>query len=388
MIKTGIVTSTLCLTMISNIAFSNVLDKTEVKFSGYIKLDAMFSQYDSGTLPAGNIGRDFYIPSLTPTSGEEESTQFDSHIRQTRFRFTTNTATENNEKITGVLEFDFHVAAGNGVNERISNSYQPRIRHAFFQYKNWLIGETWTTWQDVSSLPEAVDFIGITDGVIFNRQPMVRYTNGNFAIAAENPESTITPYGGGSRIVSDDNTAPDITFRYKFTQDWGHVFIGGIIRQLTYINKQSGADIDTSETAFGLNFTGKILIGQDDLKFMYNTGSGLGRYSALNAVNGGVLNANGDIETIDSTGLGIAYRHWWTSKLRSSITYSTFNVDNDIELTGAGALKKTQSTRINLIYSPTKKIKFGAEYTAAERENEDGSDGNMNRLQFMGQYSF
>ena len=388
MINSRLVSTTLFLSMISGIASANVIDKTDVEFSGYIKLDALFSQYDSGTLPSGSVGRDFYVPSLTPTSAEEESTQFDIHIRQSRFRFTSNTETEDSEKITGVLEFDFQVAAGNGVNERISNSYQPRIRHAFFQYKNWLLGQTWTTWQDVGSLPESVDFIGITDGAIFNRQAMIRYTNGNFAIAAENPESTITPYGGGARIVSDDNSAPDITFRYKFAQDWGYLFFGGVIRQLTYINQQAGADIDTSETAFGLNVTGKILIGKDDLKFMYNTGSGLGRYSALNAVNGGVLNAEGDIETIDSTGLGISYRHWWTSQLRSSVIYSTFNVDNDTSLMGVTALKKTQSVRINLIYSPTKEIKYGIEYTTAKRENENGADGNLNRLQFMGQYSF
>lgn len=388
MVKTGLYSTTLFVNLLSANAFADVVKKTDVSLSGYIKLDAMVSQYDSGTLPSGSVGRDFYVPSLTPTTGNKETIQFDSHIRQSRLRLTSQTATQDAEKITGVLEVDFQVAAGNGVNERISNSYQPRIRHAFFQYKNWLLGQTWTTWQDVGSLPESVDFIGITDGVIFNRQAMVRYTHGNFAIAAENPESTITPNGGGARIVSDDNSVPDITFKYKHPYDWGYLFLGGIVRQLAYINQQAGSVIDSTETAYGLNFTGKVLVGKNDVKFMLNSGSGLGRYSALNAVNAGVLDANGNIETIDSTGFGISYRHFWSSQLRSSVIYSSFNADNDILLTGPAALTKTQSTRVNLIYNPVKAIKYGVELTFAERENEDGSDGSLNRLQFMGQYSF
>ncbi|KTF07689.1 porin [marine sediment metagenome] len=67
------------------------------------------------------------------------------------------------------------------------------------------MGQTWTTFMDVGSLPESLDFIGTTDGITFARQVMVRYTNGGLQLALENPESTITPFGGGSRITSDDS---------------------------------------------------------------------------------------------------------------------------------------------------------------------------------------
>ena len=58
------------------------LGDTSVKFTGYIKADAMVSNYSEGTLGSGSIGRDFYIHSLTPVSGGDEGTQFDAHIRQ------------------------------------------------------------------------------------------------------------------------------------------------------------------------------------------------------------------------------------------------------------------------------------------------------------------
>ena len=92
-----------------------------------------------------------------------------------------------------------------GVNERVCNSYYPRLRHAFITYNNWLFGQTWMTFYNVGSIPENLDFVGPTESTIFGRQAQVRYTRGPWQFSLENPETTITPYGGGKRIVADDN---------------------------------------------------------------------------------------------------------------------------------------------------------------------------------------
>ena len=241
---------------------------------------------------------------MTPVSGVEESAQFDAHARQSRFRFTTTTDTEEGDKITGVLEFDFLVT--NNGNERISNSYTPRMRHAFLKYKNWTVGQTWSTFMDVGALPETVDFIGVTDATIFDRQPLVKYTNGAWEFALENPETTVTPNGGGGRIVADDNNVPDFVARYMSKQDWGYFKVAGLLRQIKYEN---GTDIDGSSSAWGVSLTGKVnLDGGDDIHVIFNTGSGLGRYIGLNAANGAVVTPDGDLEAIDSYGYAIAYR--------------------------------------------------------------------------------
>lgn len=369
-----------------SLAHANLVDKTNLQFSGYVKADAMLSSYSDGTLASGSIGRDFYLPSLTPVGGEKESAQFDAHIKQSRFRFTTNTNLENGGKISGVLEFDFQTTP-NG-NERVSNSYEPRIRHAFIKYNNWLIGQTWTTFLDVKSLPETLDFIGVTDGSIFVRQTMLKYTTGNFEISVENPETTVTPFGGGSRIVTDDNYIPDLAARYTFKGDWGHFAVAGLVRKLSYVNKQNGADIDTSATSAGLSLTAKINLGQDDLRIMANIGRGLGRYIALNTADAAVLTADNTLETINSSGFSIAYRHFWNPQWRSNFTYSIFSADNDTALTGLSATKQTYSARTNILYSPSKELTFGAEYAYAKRELESGADGDMSRLQFSATYAF
>ena len=358
------------------------LEDVDVSFSGYIKWDSMFSNYSDGSIPSASIGRDFYVPSLIPVGGLDESTQFDTHIRQSRFRFTTNTDLGDGEKITGVLEFDMMVVPDG--DERISNSHQPRIRHAFLKYQNWTIGQTWSTFLDVNTLPDSIDFIGVTDGTIFARQPLIRYTQGPFEIALENPETTVTPFGGGARIVTDDNAVPDVVARYTFKGKWGHVSVAGLLRELAYDN----GIVDSSETGYGISLTGKFMFGQDDLRVMFNAGSGLGRYLALNTSNGAVLDENNELEAIDSTAYAFAYRHWWNNKARSTIMFSALDVDNDVALTGLSATESTYSARINYIYSLNKKLEIGAEYGYAKREIESGLDGDMNRFQFMAKYSF
>ncbi|MFT6268278.1 MAG: hypothetical protein ACJAVV_001086 [Alphaproteobacteria bacterium] len=367
----------------ANAASSNIGD-TNVTFSGYIKADAIFSDYSDGSLAAGNLGRDFYIPSLTPVGGNAESTQFDAHIRQSRFRFTTTTPKEEGDSITGVLEFDMLVTPGG--NERVSNSYLPRMRHAFIKYKGFTVGQTWSTFMDVGALPEAVDFIGNADGTIFSRQALLRYTTGSWEFAVENPETTITPFGGGGRIVGDDSAIPDFIARYTHKADWGYIKLAGLARQLAYNN---GVDIDTTESSYGISLNSKISVGeQNDIRISINSGVGLGRYSALNAATGGVLNAQGEIETIDSSAFSVAYRHVWNKQFRSNFIYAAFSADNNAALTGQSVTAETQSARVNLMYQPTAKITIGGEYTFAKREIESGADGDMNRMQFSMKYAF
>ena len=365
-------------------AQADMLQGTDVKFSGYFKVDAMFSNYSDGSLSSQNLGRDFYVPSLTPVGGAEESTQFDAHAKQTRFRFTSNTKTDEGDTITGVLELDFLVTPGG--NERVSNSYVPRVRHAFINYQGWTVGQTWTTFQDVKTLPESVDFVGTTDGVVFGRQALVKYTTGAWEFALENSESTITPFGGGARIVSDDGAVPDAIVRYTHTADWGHVSVAGLLRQL---NLEVPNAIDDSVTSAGVSINSKIKVGEkDDIRLSFTTGSGLGRYVGLNAVNGAVLDANGNLETIDSTAYSVAYRHVWNNKMRSTVSYSALSVDNDVALTGASATESTYSVSANLLYSPTAKITVGGEIKQATREIETGADGDMTRVQFTMKYAF
>ena len=95
-------------------------------------------------------------------------------------------------------------------NEVVSNSYSPRLRHAFISYNKWTFGQTWMTFFNVGALPENLDFVGPAESTIFGRQAMVRYTMGNWQFAAENPETTVTPFGGGGGVQRFEAQAPVI----------------------------------------------------------------------------------------------------------------------------------------------------------------------------------
>ncbi|MBT0588160.1 DcaP family trimeric outer membrane transporter [Alteromonas oceanisediminis] len=373
----------LCTTAAATIQ-ANVLARTDVNFSGYVKVDAIASMYTEGSLDSGNLNRDFYIPALIPVTGGDEGAQLDLHARQSRFRFTTNTPTDEGDTITGVIEFDMLVTPAG--DDRISSSWTPRVRHAFMKYKNWTVGQTWSTFQDVGTLPETLDFIGVTDATIFNRQALIRYTSGAWELALENPETTVTPNGGGGRIVADDSIVPDVIARYTHKSDWGYLKIAGLLRQLSY---DDGESIDSNETSYGISITTKINFANgDDVRIMLNGGKGLGRYIGLNTANGAVLDSNGELSSIDSLGYAIAYRHVWNDTMRSSVTFSALEIDNDIAFTGAAVSESTYSTRVNLLYSPTRAITVGAEYAFAHRETEGGLAGDMNRLQLSAKYAF
>lgn len=357
---------------------------TNVTFGGYVKLDAMVSDSD-GEIAA--VGRDFYVPALTPVGGDS-TTRFDMHARQSRFFFATATELEDGSKINGMVELDF-MTSNNGNDERTVNGYSPVLRHAFIKYKNWTVGQTWSNFMDLASLPDTLDFVGNPDAAIFIRQAQVRYTHGNFAFAVENPESTVTPFGGGARITTDANATPDFTASYNLKTDWGVVRVAGLLRQVAIDGTYSGVRYDDEVTSYGLSVSTKIdLANKDDIRITLNTGKGLGRYVGLNTINGAVLDANGNLEAIDVTAFSVAYRHLWNDQWRSTFLYSTLMADNDTALTGSAVTKNTHSYSANLLYQATKKLMVGIEYKFANRELETGADGDMNRIQFSAKYDF
>ena len=373
---------------IAAVSFSAQAD-TEFKFGGYVKADVMFSDYSNGAPGSGSLSRQFYVPGTIYGDSDNGKQVVDFQARESRFNFKSSTDL-GGHKLTGFIELDF-MTTDNG-NERVSNSYSPRIRQAFVSFDNWAAGQMWTTFQNPGALPENLDFIGAAEGTPFVRQGMVRYTNGGFQFSAENPETTVNSYrdakGDSGRITSGSGMVPDFVARYNMKTEGGMAFtFAGIARQLNVeMDKNSPDPIDSSEFGYGVSFTGVIPVGQDDIKMSATYGEGLGRYMALNYANAGVLDANGNIETIESYGGYISYRHWWSDKWRTSITGSGFKADNNVALSGSSVNKDSYSGYINLLYSPVKPLTVGVEYMYAKNTKENGMDGELNRVIFSMKY--
>ncbi|QIQ88032.1 MAG: DUF2968 domain-containing protein [Erythrobacter sp.] len=361
------------------------MGKTTVAYSGYVKVDAMTQRTSGGQLPATSILRDFLVPGAIPVGGEASGFDTNFSARQTRFIFNTATDVGAEHKLKSHIELDFLVTDGG--DERVSNSFVPRIRQGFITYDNWLIGQAWSTFMDVGALPDSVDFIGVTPGTLFNRQPMVRWTKGGLQLAVEQPETVVTDRAG-RRIEAGDDTLPDFVAKYNWTGDWGRVSLAGIARSLNISDDDFGTGSD-SALGYGVALSGKLNLGKrDDLRFSASYGDGIGRYVGVNIVNDAAIDDEGNLDPIATYAGFAALRHLWDDKLRSNIGAAYFKADNPVMFTTDQVSDESWNAFANLIWTPVAPLDFGVELLYAERMLEDGRTGNLQRLQFSTRYNF
>jgi hypothetical protein len=361
---------------------------TTVKIGGFIKSDFMLTRTDSGQLADSASGRDLYVPGQTPVGGNGSNTDYDAGAKFSRVSIGVDTVTDNSDKLGAFVEFDFFGGALG--NENATNTYGLTVRHVYAYWNKWLAGQTWSTFMDTAALPDAVDFIGPTDGVIFVRQPQVRYTTGNFQISLEDPQTTILPRGGGAAASSDRGALPDLAARYTWKGTWGHFGIAGLLRDLRVDRAAAGTTPAIEDGQFGGAMTvgGKFVIGEkNDIRYQL-TGGSISRYIGLGITADSVLDTNNDLEAIDGWAGYVAWRHVFNKQLRSNLMYARSEYDNPVAFTGTGVTKSSQSFRVNLIYSPLPKLDVGVEYMVGRREVESGAEGDIDRLQFMAKYSF
>jgi len=317
-------------------------DKDTLEFGGYVKGDM---RYVDGSV--NSLVDDYWIG--LGVAQDISRTKFSA--RESRF----NTKYTHGD-VVAFIEMDFLGSNATG-NEIVSNSYSPRLRHAFIKYQNFLVGQTWTTFQNTSSLAEAADFGGPLVAAAFIRQGQIRYTSGGLALSLENPES--------DKGDSSQDSVPDIVAKYTFKGDWGNVSVAGLARQLNTV----GGD---SKSAFGFGVAGRIKVGEkDDFRFQLHGGE-TGRYVGVVAARDLV----GE-EVEESTSISLAYRHFWNDSLRTNVFYG--RTETDV------ANADRRHWGVNVFKSYTPQLSFGIEVG-----NFDQADQNIdsNYAQFSAKFAF
>ncbi|MAK64533.1 MAG: hypothetical protein CMF75_07330 [Maricaulis sp.] len=356
---------------------------TRVSIGGFVDADYHVTDISDGEIAPNSIARDFYIPGAIPVGGSGDGgADGDFTAQGSRFFLTTETPTENGS-VRGRIEMDFLGSPGG--DERVSNSYNPRLRVAWLEHGHWRFGQDWSTFQNTSAIPESASFLVGSDGMIFVRQPQLRYTNGNWQLAIENPDTTVTPYGGGARINAGDGALPDVVVRYNHSGPRGNLSVAGLVRNLAY----ETPGMDASAMGWGVSASGRLNLGEgSDIRASLTYGEGVGRYIGLNAVNGAVVTAAGDLEAIPVLGGLAAWRQMLDEDRRINLGVSWLEADNDVTLTGMSATRSVRSAFANYMVDIAPRVTVGAELLFGEREIESGATGSLSRITFSTKYNF
>ena len=369
--------------MINSLVFSQEKDQPTAyfQFAGYAKADALFSIYYNGQPEIESPIKDIHLPSAIPIGANRTTYDTYFHAKESRFNFEVGGKIKG-KTIRAFIELDFLLSKAG--DERVSNSYNPRLREFYIEYDKIIIGQTWSNFM-ILILPDDLDFAGAAEGIIFNRQPQVRLTFGTWRFSLENPEFFLTPNGGGAFIASSGGV-PDITIRKDFNGDWGTMSIAAIGRGVRLWDNQGERHLSTG---YGLTIGTKLFIGErDDLRIMATTGNGLGRYAAIGFINAGALDTNNNIDLISSMNGYISYLHYWSENWKSSVNVSGFMAQNNASLGGSDQNRNAWSASANLLYQVSPELLFGGEVMYGYRDQESTTSGSFLRFQFSAKYSF
>jgi hypothetical protein len=359
---------------------------TSVTVGGYAKLDALWSDTSAGV---DSVGDQVFNPGLIPvgpSAGQHKTSQVTMHARQSRLWLGTTTPTSRGELRT-YLEGDFFGADGN---ESSSNSHGFRLRQAYGSLGKLLAGQTWTNLFDERVYPETLDFGGPA-GQIFVRQAQVRWTEplgvGDWSVSAENPESVLAVPGSATPFRSDADHAPDLTVRLRLRAGRGTYSLGAVAREI-------GVDSPAAPAASGAQWGGAVVLGaiqpigsRDDLRMDLNFGNAIGRYQELGFFPDGYVGADGTLRLARQASGYVAYRHFWSPSLRSTLELSAAG-STPPRGTANGVNVSDRSQHLNLIWSPVAAVNLGAELIHGKRTVVGGDDGSLNRLQVSAQYIF
>ena len=346
-----------------------------IRVGGIIDLDAHVTHLNGGALASTSLARDFYIPGATPIGGA--GTTFTDFTAESSRVFISASQPAGEGQVTGYVELDF-LGSAQG-NELVTNSYAPRLRRVYVTYGNWLAGQDWSTFQNTSAIPESASFLILSDGMVFVRQPQIRYTNGNWQVAIENSNTPTLNAGN-----QDANTLPDAVVRYNWKGAFGNVSFAGLARQL----RVEEGGVTEESFGYGVSVSGLVKTGaRDDIRFNLVGGEGVGRYVGLAAGREAALSPDGKLEAIPAFGGLIAWRHPFGETARLNIGYSGLFLDNP-SWAPDSATGSVQSAYTAILWEAAPKVTLGVEAMYGLREAESGADGAISRFSFSTKYAF
>ncbi|MAC57554.1 MAG: hypothetical protein CMH85_04625 [Novosphingobium sp.] len=368
---------------------------TTIRLGGYIKMVASASRFSDGEVATNSLGRDFYLPQVIPTGGGTAQKVEDFTAKQSRFWLNLDTAV-GGQSVKGLVEVDFQTAPGTQGSQRTTNGYNLALRRAWMKVGRVTIGQDWSSFQYTGALPESTDFVGATEGTVFVRQPLIRYSmplaqGMTLHASIEEPESGTATVGSPALMENGDDRLPDFAARLAYAGKIGEGSLAVLARQVRVDN--AGVAADTF--GWGVSAGGKIWLNENktsDVRAMVTYGHNASRYIGLNFAPDAVYDpATNQLESVNViaalAAARIAIAPGWRVNVMGSYQHVDY-ADALGTLAIASYNKQAWSAAANLFYSPVKNVDLGIEYRHGERELVGGADGALDRIEFAAKYSF
>jgi len=278
-------------------------------------------------------------------------------------------------------------------------------------YAKWgpfLAGQTNTLFMDGDIFPNVLDYWGPT-GMVFVRNPQIRWTpisddHWEVAVALEHPSNDIDT--GNLRLIDPDIAAniqpneelPDLTAAVRYSGDWGHVRLAGILRKIGYETRDTENNEPSGHnTGWGINATTAIKLGLATPRLGVVYGRGIATY-----MNDGGMDLAPAVSTIFQPpsvilvprseavkllGVSAYVDFQWAKAWSSAIGYSFTKVENT-NFQAIDAFHRGQYASANLLWTPAENVLTGAELLWGKRTDNDGDSGSDLRLQASFKWSF
>jgi len=351
------------------------------KIGGSARIDAIADLSNNGN-------PNQFLPSTIPVrdeSGWDGGQRSTLHTKGTRLSLELRRPVLWDGSLRIYSEYDFF-------DDSASNSMKFRVRHFYGQAWNFLIGQTYSAFQDIDAFPDVVDYQG-PNGIINRRQPQIRYTlplaegATQFSLFAsiEQPDSKIDTstdqFVDGSTTL---NHTPDGIAGFRWEGTLGHLQGAALFRELSF-ESDNGPSEDTF--GWGVTLAGALnLFEKDKFSAQVTYGEGVGRY--VNDLSGENLDAaldGGRLEAIPVFAVMGGYTHHWNEHWRSTVSGGYLKVDPPNTL-GRFTIDNTFYASANLMWHPTATFRMGLEYLYGRKETIDGSDRDAHRLDFVVRY--
>ncbi|MFK2900217.1 porin [Dyella jejuensis] len=359
--------------------------QTLVRLGGYAKLDAIYD-VNSISYP------DAFVTSAIPVPApRNDSGNFTMQARQTRLSMEIRRPTMFDESLRFYFETDLF---GGG-----SGNYGFRLRQAYGQLGNTFAGFGWSAFADLDAAPETLDFEG-PPGLIAPRQAGIHQffhlgDHSSLTIAAEQPASEVNAYQPDipsvtANAVHGTQHVPDVIIAARTEHAWGHLQLGGVLRQIGYTDGEQGQRV----LGGGAQLTGSFKVAtlspySDLLMFGAGWGKGIARYLAdtggLNL--DAVVGPDGWLHTLGGLGGHIGYTHYWNDNWRSNLVYGIARIQHSPWL-ATNDFHDSNYAAANLIWNPVPTLTMGLELLHGRLMEQDNRYNADTRIQGSVQYSF